>query len=526
MAFREIRIMDAWEIVRRWHDGQKKSSIAEALGYDRKTVRRYIHLAQSKGLSRESPLPEREVCLSLLGQIDCGGGRTPEAQDLLEQYLGELQSLVNDGELALAPKHAFEVLRERHNLAGKVSYSSFKRFALTHQIALDARFSTCRREVGPGSELQIDYGRIGLWFDHLSGRRRVLYAFIGTLSHSRHKYVELAFTQDQKSFVSSHARMFEYFGGVADRIILDNLKAGVIKPNLYDPRLNRSYQEMSEHYHVFIDPARVARPKDKGKVERDVRTVRQAARKIMVLNPTAGLAELNHLMLHWCREEYGQRKHGTTGEQPYVVFCEKERPALKALPSEPFELVEWKEATVHADHYIQFKGKAYSVPHPYVGRKVWIRAGEHLLKIFHNEELVAQHVIGKGYRHTDYSHFPDNVRAALDTGLQKGLLERSLAIGTNFHQIIRDLLEAHAFINLRRALGLVAIAEQEQSSLVDQAAAFALQHHLILHPRLFRELLSKLRLQSQTEQTLPLSEETLSFVRDVTYFIRKDASAS
>ena len=221
-----------------------------------------------------------------------------------------------------------------------------------------------------------------------------------------------------------------------------------------------------------------------------------------------------------------KRKHGTTREQPFVVFCEKERPALKALPQQAFEPVEWKIATVHADHYIQYNGKAYSVPHPYVGRKVWVRASEHLLKVFYNEELVAQHVIDRHYRHTDYTHFPENVRAALDSGLQKGLLERAQRISPHFHRIIRDLLEVHAFINLRRALGLVAIAEKEDASLVDRAAAFALEHHLNLHPRLFRELLGKLRLQAQASEPLPLSEETLSFVRDITYFIRKDASFS
>jgi hypothetical protein len=246
----------------------------------------------------------------------------------------------------------------------------------------------------------------------------------------------------------------------------------------------------------------------------------------MVLNPTAGLGELNRLISHWCRDEYGQRKHGTTHEQPYVVFCEKEQPRLKALPQNAFEPVDWKQATVHADHYIQFKGKAYSVPHPYIGRKVWVRASEHLLKVFYNEELVAQHVIDRHYRHTDHTHFPENVRAALDSGIQKGLLERAQKISPYFHRVIRDLLEVHAFINLRRALGLVTIAEQDDPSLVDRAAAFALEHHMRVHPRLFRELLGKLRLQEQVSEPLPLSEETLSFVRDITYFIRKDASLS
>ena len=96
MAFREISTMDIWEVLRRWHDRHSISKIAQALGYDRKTVRRYIRVARSKGLSLESPLPAREEVLRLLGEMDCCGGRTPEAQTLLEQYREELEAEKNE----------------------------------------------------------------------------------------------------------------------------------------------------------------------------------------------------------------------------------------------------------------------------------------------------------------------------------------------------------------------------------------------------------------------------------------------
>jgi hypothetical protein len=107
VAFREISTMDVWEVLRRWHDRHSISKIAQALGYDRKTVRRHIHIARSKGLSLDSPLPAREEVLRLLGDIDSCGGRTPEAQTILEQYREELEGLVNDRDLGLTPKDAF-----------------------------------------------------------------------------------------------------------------------------------------------------------------------------------------------------------------------------------------------------------------------------------------------------------------------------------------------------------------------------------------------------------------------------------
>ena len=92
-----------------------------------------------------------------------------------------------------------------------------------------------------------------------------VYAFIATLSHSRHKFVDFVYKQDQQSFVASHVKMFNYFDGVPKRLVIDNLKNGVLKADLYDPRLNPTYRELAEHYRCFIDPARVSRPKDKGK---------------------------------------------------------------------------------------------------------------------------------------------------------------------------------------------------------------------------------------------------------------------
>ena len=519
MAFHEISIMDIWEVLRRWHHRQSIRSIALGLGYDRKTVRGFIGLARARGLSLEKPLPAKEEVLALIGQSDPPLGRPQKAQVLLEPHLQEIVALVTRSDMPLEPKTAFEVILEQYGLHGKVSYSSFKRFARRHRLQLAPERTTCRREVPPGSEVQIDYARIGTWFDPSCGRKRTVHVFIGTLKHSRHKFAELTFSQDQTSFVSSHIRMFDFFGGVPERIVLDNLKAGVIRPNLYDPTFNRAYREMAEYYGCFLDPCRVAHPKDKGTVERDVRTVRQAVRKLFVLHPTATLTELNVLLKHWACEHYGRKKHGTTGQPPYEVFCQHELPALKRLPSEPFVVATWKQATIHPDGYIQFMGKAYSAPYTYVGRTVWVRGTEKLVQIFFNEQLIQQHVARSGYRHTKPEDFPENVRAVLDEGVHRSIIERSERISPHFHRLIRGLLEVHAFLNLRNAQGLLTLAGRYDPSDVDRAAAFALDNHLKLTPSAFRELLGKLRAMEHHDEALSLSEESMSFVRDIDYFI-------
>ena len=314
--------------------------------------------------------------------------------------------------------------------------------------------------------------------------------------------------------------MFHTFGGIPKTIAIDNLKAGVIKPDLYDPRLNRAYREMAEHYNCFIDPCRVASPKDKGKVERDVQTIREQFKKLVSINPHITLDEANAAIKKWIITEYGTRKHGTTNQKPYPLFTETERPLLSSLPIEPYEAALWKEATVHPDHYIQVNKKAYSIPHPYVGKKVWVKVTHNLVQVYYDDQLIKQHPVALGFRQTDFNDFPDNVRHALDTGMAKYLCDKATCIGVNFEKLVRSILTPHAFLNLRRAQGIISLANNYPTEIIEQAAETALANFCSITPKLFKALVENLH-QRHTENNsqLSLSDETCSFVRDMEYFL-------
>lgn len=521
MAFKRIIIMDIFEIIRRWHNRQKISHIAQSLGYDRKTVRNYIHQAQQHGITLHGPLPNKQHLIELIQPVIKNKQRPTTAQQILAPYLPEIVDLINDQHHPLKPKLAFEVICERHDLTAKVSYSSFKRFIRRHQIIIAPHKATCRIEVPPGSEIQIDYGKVGLINDPLEHKRRTIYAFIATLAYSRHKYVEFVYKQDQQSFVASHVNMFEYFEGVTQRLVIDNLKNGVIKADLYDPRLNRTYQEMAEHYHYFIDPCRVRHPKDKGKVERDVQTIRDQFRKLLALYPQLDIQQANRHIKSWLTQQYGQRPHGTTQLKPYVTFIELEQPTLQQLPSEPFVIAQWKQATVHPDHYVQFNHKLYSVPHRYVGKKVWLKGTHQFVEIYDDYQLVKRWIITANYRHTDWHDFPANVRAALDDGLPLQLQAKAARIGPQFKQLVRHILKPHAFINLRKAQGLLTLAANCNPKLIEQAATVALQQQLAVTPNNFKRLLEQIDQQHQTHTPLPLSQQSLEFIRDANYFVHE-----
>ena len=519
MAFKRIQLMEIWDILRRWHDGQSISAIAKSIGCDRKTVRSYIRLACKQGLSRQAVLERKDQILPLIQAAIEHLHSKADKQALLASYLDEILSLVNNTDNPLKPKTAFEVICLRHDLAGKVSYSSFKRLARARQISAQMERSTCRIELPPGQQLQVDYGRMGLLLDGLSGRRRTVHAFIGTLSFSRHKFVEFVFSQDQQCFVKSHVTMFEFFGGVPKTVVIDNLKAGVLRPDLYDPTLNRAYAEMAEHYHTFIDPGRVASPKDKGKVERDVQTVREFYRKTIALYPSVTITELNRLARLWLLDDYGQRTHGTTGQKPLVLFDEYERQALLHLPQEPYSVAVWKEATVHPDHYIQVNRHFYSVPDPFVGKTVHVKVSPALIEIFYQERLIKSHPVARTLRSTDWADFPSNVQHALDAGLPRLLCLKARHIGPHFEMLITQILSLHAFLNLRRAQGLLTLASGYPHEIVETAAERAMSLDRLVNYRTFKRLLEVLlRDQSMPSDELELSLETQSFVRSMDYF--------
>jgi transposase len=120
-----------------------------------------------------------------------------------------------------------------------------------------------RPPVEPGDEAQVDYGYLGTWRDPRSGRNRRVWAFSMVLSFSRHLFVYPVLVMDQQAWVEAHVAAFEFLSGTPARIVLDNLRAGVIKPDIYDPKLNRAYSELGAHYGSLLDPARVGHPKDK-----------------------------------------------------------------------------------------------------------------------------------------------------------------------------------------------------------------------------------------------------------------------
>lgn len=514
MAYNPLETMDIYNLVARWHAGYSISQISRTQKLDRKTIRSYIKLAEKVGLSRNHPLPEKTELLKLFQAFLPANQRSAPVRNLLMPHKDEIVGLINDKVHPLKPKTAYEVVCARHELA--VSYGTFKRFLHAHAAEFIKLNSTCRFETEPGDEVQIDYGKLGLLYDPLRQKKRTVYAFIATLSFSRLKFVDMVYRQDQRSFIASHLRMFDFFGGVPKRLVIDNLKSGVITPDLYAPQLNKAYQEMAEHYGCFIDPARVRKPKDKGKVERTVPLVREMFRKALALDPQLDIARANTVARHWCLDTNGQREHGTTHLKPYDTFQNREREKLRPLPNSHFEVATWKEAKVHPDQFVQFEKKIFSVPQQYIGKTVWVRGTEKLIEIYDQHERIKQYPRNHQMRMFDRSDFPENVRIMLDDQSVQGLLERAAAVGPQFKHFLLEVLSPHAKLNYRRALGLLNFANKYSAALLETAAPTAISYKLHV-PKQFERVLEKLKAKEQTP--VPISNETQELLREAEYFI-------
>jgi hypothetical protein len=208
---------------------------------------------------------------------------------------------------------------------------------------------------------------------------------------------------DQRAWTECHVAAFEYFAGVPSRLVPDNLKTGVDKPDLYDPKLNRSYAELAAHYGCLVDPARARKPKDKPKVERPMPYVRDSfwrGREFTSLEQMQAAAET------WSRDVAGQRQcRPLDGAAPAAVFAASEQQALKPLPAEPFVLATWAKAKVGPDIHARVEKVLYSVPWKHIGKTCDVRITATMVQFFIGRELVKTHPRKERGKQTDFSDY-------------------------------------------------------------------------------------------------------------------------
>jgi len=245
-------------------------------------------------------------------------------------------------------------LRDEEGL--EASVASVRRYVRAH-FAAQARQGEAvmwRPPTPPGQEAQVDYGYLGLWLDPRTGRRRRVWAFSMVLRYSRHLFIRPVIRMDQRAWTESHVQALEFFAGCSGRLVPDNLKAGVDRPDLYDPKINRAYAELARHYQILIDPARAYHPRDKATIEAHQRYIRSS---FFAGRNWASLAAMQADAVAWCTGVAAQRRpRALEGRTVAEVFAAEQAPALAPLPRVPFEIASWSRPAVAPDAHARWAG--------------------------------------------------------------------------------------------------------------------------------------------------------------------------
>ena len=462
---------DFVELFRHWNAGRSQVQIHQALNIDRKTIRKYLAPALAEGMQPAPESFDEELWRARIGRwfpelVD------PVARALTWSQIAAHHQWITD-QLAVPVTVATVAQRLRDDHHVEVSESTVRRYIATTftESRLEGKVTVPRGAVEPGSEAQIDYGRLGMWLDPSTGRRVAVWVFAMILSCSRALFVQPVLRMDQTSWNASHVAAFEFFGGVPARLVCDNLKTGVTRPDLYDPQINLAYGELAVFYGALIDPARARKPKDKPRIERPMPYIRDS---FFAGREFTSLTQMQAEALRWASEVYGRHKHrGLDGQTPGSVFAALEAEALMPLPPRPFESVVYSVGRVAPDCHVKSGRALYSVPWRLIGQQVSVRTAGDVVQIFHADTVVATHVLHLSGRSTNFEHYPPH-KIAHTLRSVTWCRTQAEQIGPGAVAIVAELSTVNAIHRLRAIQGIIRLRDTYGDTRLDAACARAL----------------------------------------------------
>jgi len=320
----------------------------------------------------------------------------------------------------------------------------------------------------PGEEAQVDYGTGPMVRDEQSGKYRRTRLFVMTLGYSRKSIRLLVLRSSSQTWAELHEKAFRRLGGTTRVVVLDNLREGVLKPDIYDPTLNPLYRDVLSHYGVVAMPCRVRDPDRKGKVEAGVGHAQKTPLKGQRFE---SLEEAQAYLDHWEQRWADTRIHGTTKRQVSAMFAE-EKPFLQTLPIEPFRYYQYGERTVHLDNCVEVERAYYGLPPGWIGHEVKVQWDARHVRILDpkNYQLLREHLrqLPGNYRINDEDRSNKTPLSTVQ------LLARAAKAGTHIGQLCQTIYRNEAELGIRRILGVIALAKKYGVAAVDDACAAAL----------------------------------------------------
>lgn len=352
--------------------GRGQREIERMTGVDRKTIRRYAHLAEganSPGVAtgfsagKSADLPDQNPPPRPPAEVP------KQARSACEAHGAWISEQVALGRNA---QSIYQDLVERHGFTHR--YNSVKRFVRALKAREPERFDVL--ESLPGEEAQVDFGQ-GALTRYTNGKYRRPHLFVMTLKYSGKSFRKVVWKADQQTWARLHEEAFRAFGGVVRYVVLDNLKQGVIRPDLYEPELNALYAALLAHYGAVADPCRVRDPDRKGTVENAIQHTQNTALKGRKFE---SIEEQNAHLAHWEERWAAPRIHGRKKRQVLAMFAE-EKPHLLPLPVQGMRFFRQEMRTVDDAGCVQVDGSYYAASPAPLYTQVTVRIYEHEIEL-------------------------------------------------------------------------------------------------------------------------------------------------
>jgi transposase len=353
---------------------------------------------------------------------------------------------------------------------------SYTQFCEYYRRWLARQRLSMRQIYRAGEKAFVDYsGKRPAVVDPETGEQRQVELFVAVLGASNFTYAEATWTQRSGDFIASHVRTLEYWGGVPALIVPDQLRSGVSGPHRYEPEIQKTYDEMAEHYGTAVLPARPRSPRDKAKVEVAVQIAQRWILARLRNETFFSLAALNERIWELL-EVLNDRLMRRYGKSRRQLFEELDRPALRPLRAERFVWGEWKNAGVNIDYHVEAEHHFYSVPFTLVRERVEVRISAATIEIFHRGRRVTCHArsFARGRFTTIPEHMPKIHRDHAEWTPTR-MIRWAETVGLRTAELVEAIIreKPHPEHGYRACLGILRLGKRYGETRLEAACARA-----------------------------------------------------